>query len=158
LHGKGQKAICYFSGGTSEKNKPDYEDYKKAGVFFSEKSSYGNYYIDIRKLDKLRPLLKNRFRRAYNYGCDGVEVDSIGVHSHVNTITKNDTINFAKMLSEIAHAQNISVGLKNTSSLVGTLEPYFDFAVVESCAAFSNECNSFEMFTKHDKAVFVVHY
>ncbi|OUM64358.1 carbohydrate-binding module family 18 protein [Piromyces sp. E2] len=146
LHNRGQKAVCYFSGGSSEKNKSDYKDFK-------------NQVIDIRKLSKLEPLMRNRFRRAFKYGCDGVEVDSIGVPEEdaKKFINKNHTFEYAKMIAKIAHEENISVGLKNCPHLAKDLESHFDFAIVESCTPY-NECKNFKVFTQNKKAVFVVHY
>ncbi|OUM56257.1 carbohydrate-binding module family 18 protein [Piromyces sp. E2] len=161
LHQRGQKAICYFSGGTSQEKKDDFKDYEKAGVVIkSTKTSWGNYILDIKKLDKLKPLIKNRFKRALSYQCDGVEVDSLNApYEHFkDKYTKDDTFNFAKMIAETAHEVGISVGLKNCPSLAGKLQTYFDFAVVESCAPYSDECQKFRAFTDKNKAVFIVHY
>ncbi|OUM69003.1 glycoside hydrolase family 114 protein, partial [Piromyces sp. E2] len=158
LHKNGQKAICYFSGGSSERNKPDYNAFQKAGVISNVVSDWGNKLIDIRKIDKLKPLFRDRFRRAVKYGCDGVEVDSIGVPEEmIESITKSHTFNFAKMLAETAHNENISIGLKNCPHLAKDLVSYFDFAIVESCADY-NECKKFSEFTKNKKAVFIVQY
>ncbi|OUM62016.1 carbohydrate-binding module family 18 protein [Piromyces sp. E2] len=159
LHSKGQKAVCYFSGGTMQKSrKIDYDDYVKAGVALPVTSSWGNQYIDIRKKSKLQPLIEKRMKRAYQYGCDAVEVDSLGVHAHVKEITENDTIVFATWLAQTAHDVGISIGLKNVALLAPELEPHFDFAVVESCAESKNVCNYYKAFSNNNKAVFIVHY
>ncbi|OUM60988.1 glycoside hydrolase family 114 protein, partial [Piromyces sp. E2] len=160
LHGKGQKVICYFSGGTMQKSrKIDYDDYVKAGVALPEVSAWGNHYIDIRKKDKLQPLIRNRMKRAKSYGCDGVKVDSIDSYRYgVGGLKQSDSVVFDKWLAETAHDEDIAVGLKNAKSIAAELQPYFDFAVVESCAESANVCNSFTPFTDHGKAVFTVHY
>ncbi|OUM60986.1 glycoside hydrolase family 114 protein [Piromyces sp. E2] len=139
LHGKGQKVICYFSGGTMQKSrKIDYDDYKPK---------------------KLQPLIRNRMKRAKSYGCDAVEVDSLGLYvHHIGDYTKEDTITFGKWLAETAHEEDISIGLKNVAGCAKALESSFDFAVVESCAESENVCKIYEEFTKHNKAVFTVHY
>ncbi|OUM60984.1 glycoside hydrolase family 114 protein [Piromyces sp. E2] len=159
LHGRGQKVICYFSGGTIQNKKSDYPEYKKAGVELSEKSSWGNHYIDIRKKDKLQPLIRKRMVRARDYGCDAVEVDSLGLYvHHIRDYTKEDTITFGKWLAETAHSVGISIGLKNVAGCSEALEQYFDFAVVESCADSRNVCDYYKKFTNNNKAVFMVHY
>ncbi|OUM58273.1 glycoside hydrolase family 114 protein, partial [Piromyces sp. E2] len=158
LHGKGQKAICYFSGGETEAKKSDYKDFVNAGVIIYKKTDWGNYIIDIRKLNKLKPLIKNRLKRALKYGCDAVEVDNINTpRRYEKSITEKDSINFAKMISETAHEVGISIGLKNSPGFTKELEPYFDFAIVESCAKY-DECKNFQVFTKNNKAVFIIHY
>ncbi|OUM59392.1 glycoside hydrolase family 114 protein [Piromyces sp. E2] len=130
LHKRGQKAVCYFSGGTTEKYRPDKKDYEKAGVIV-----------------------------AYKYGCDAVEVDCLDIHySLLKKYNENDVFTFAKWVAETGHEENISVGLKNVATISEKLQPYFDFAVVESCAESPNVCNYYKAFTNNNKAVFIVHY
>jgi len=139
--------------------KADYDDYIRAGVQLPETSSWGNHYIDIRNKAKLQPLIRNRMKRALSYGCDAVEVDSLGLYiHHIRDYTKEDTITFGKWLAETAHSVGISIGLKNVAGCAEALEPYFDFAVVESCADSPNVCNYYTKFSNHGKAVFIVHY
>ncbi|OUM57995.1 glycoside hydrolase family 114 protein, partial [Piromyces sp. E2] len=130
LHNKDQKVICYFAGGTTENNRPDIKDYKKSGLIIE----------------------------AYNYGCNAVEVDTLDVHNYLpEKFNKQDTFEFAKWVAETGNEENISVGLKNIPSLAQKLQPYFDFAIVESCAEY-NECKYFKEFTKNNKAVFSIQY
>ncbi|OUM67853.1 glycoside hydrolase family 114 protein, partial [Piromyces sp. E2] len=160
LHKRGQKAVCYFSGGTTEYNssRPDIKDYKKAGIEIKgTNDGWGNYLLDVRNKKKLQPLIRKRFQRAVKYGCDAVEVDVLDVHNHSNKFSKQDSFNFAKWVAETGHEENISVSLKNLPSLAKNLQPYFDFATVESCADY-NECTYFKEFTKNKKAVFIVQY
>jgi len=142
-----------------EDRKSDYADYVKAGVALSGRESrWGNEYIDIRKKNKLGPLIRNRMKRAVKYGCDGVEVDSLGVYTHVpDIITKDDSLSFAKFVAEIGHNEGIAVGLKNVPSLAKSLASTFEFAVNESCAEY-NECINYTEFTRLNKPVFIVHY
>jgi len=159
FHEKGQRVICYFSGGTmQESRKVDYQDYLDAHVQISHKSGWDNHYIDIRKKDKLYPLIKKRMQRAVRFNCDGVEVDSLGLYLHVDGFTKDDTITFGKWVAELAHSEGLAIGLKNVAGCAQALEPYFDFAVVESCAESSNVCKLYTPFVSHGKAVFTVHY
>lgn len=159
LHANGQKAVCYFSGGTTE-YRSDRQDYEDAGVVIHDDidDGWGNYWLDVRMKDKLQPLIKKRFQRAYSYGCDAVEIDCIDIYQFRSEFTKEDSYVFAKWVAETGHEVNISVGLKNVSSLASRLEPYYDFAVVESCAGYTNECDRFKVFTDNSKAVFIVHY
>ncbi|OUM57998.1 glycoside hydrolase family 114 protein, partial [Piromyces sp. E2] len=158
LHKRGQKAICYFAGGTTENNRPDKKDYKKSGLIIESNDGWGNQILDIKNKKKLQPLIRKRFQRAYNYGCDAVEVDTLDVHNYLpKKFNKQDTFEFAKWVAETGHEENISVGLKNLPSFAQKLQPYFDFAIVESCAEY-NECKYFKEFTKNNKAVFSVQY
>ncbi|ORX49216.1 hypothetical protein BCR36DRAFT_353571 [Piromyces finnis] len=159
FHNKGQRVVCYFSGGTTE-NRDDKEDYEKAGLVLKggNDDGWGNNWLDVKNKAKLQPLIRRRLQKAYNSGCDAVEVDCLDIYHYRPEYTKEDTFVFAKWVAETAHEENISIGLKNLSSLVPRLEPYYDFAIVESCSAYTNECNYFKQFTDNNKAVFVVHY
>ncbi|OUM63714.1 glycoside hydrolase family 114 protein, partial [Piromyces sp. E2] len=67
LHKRGQKAVCYFSGGTTEYNssRPDIKDYKKAGIEIKgTNDGWGNYLLDVKNKKKLQPLIRKRFQRA----------------------------------------------------------------------------------------------
>ncbi|OUM62060.1 glycoside hydrolase family 114 protein, partial [Piromyces sp. E2] len=159
LHKNGQKAVCYFSGGTTD-GKPDKEEFVKAGLVIDDgiDDGWNNKWLNVKNKEKLQPLLRKRFQRAYKYGCDAVEVDCLNIYEYRSDFTKEDSYVFAKWLAETAHEENISIGLKNLSTHASRLEPYYDFAVVESCASYSNECNRFKPFTDNNKAVFIVHY
>ncbi|OUM56122.1 glycoside hydrolase family 114 protein, partial [Piromyces sp. E2] len=154
----GQKAICYFSGGTTD-GKPDKDEFIKAGLVIKDgiEDGWGNSWLNIKNKEKLQPLIRKRFQRAYKYGCDAVEVDCLNIYEFRKDFTKEDSFTFAKWIAETGHEENISVGLKNLPSLAERLEPYFDFAIVESCVEY-NECKKFKSFTNNGKAVFIVQY
>ncbi|OUM59708.1 glycoside hydrolase family 114 protein, partial [Piromyces sp. E2] len=159
LHKRGQKAVCYFSGGTTD-GKPDKDEFVKAGLVIYERGDgdWGNNLLNINDKKKLQSLLRKRFQRAVKYGCDAVEVDVLDLYNfYPEKFTKEDSFVFAKWVAETGHEENISVGLKNLPSLAPRLEQYFDFAVVESCANYK-ECSYFKTFTDNNKAVFIVHY
>jgi len=159
FHNRGQRVVCYFSGGTTE-NRDDKEEYEKAGIVLKggNGDGWGNSWLDVKNKAKLQPLIRKRFKKAYSYGCDGVEVDCLGIYNYRSEYTKEDSYNFAKWVAETGHEENISVGLKNLASLSPRLEPYFDFAIVESCASSKNACDYYKAFTNNNKAVFMVHY
>ncbi|OUM60965.1 carbohydrate-binding module family 18 protein [Piromyces sp. E2] len=152
-----KKAVCYFAGGVTD-GKSDKQKFKDAGLVLEGGDGWGNKPLNIKNKKKLQPLLRDRFKRAYQYGCDAVEVDCIDVYHYTNKITKNDVLVFTKWLAETAHEENISIGLKNVATISEKLQPYFDFAVVESCAESPNVCDYYKAFTKNNKAVFIVHY
>lgn len=168
FHAKGQRVVCYFSGTQIEDQRYDKNEWIAAKIAipgaYANKSERRNQYVDIRNRSKLEPLLRGRFRKARSYGCDGVEVDNLGLYNHKDDIkelrsyTPDDTVVFATWLGKAARDEGISIGLKNVATISPKLEPYFDFAVVENCASSSNVCNYYTSFTKRNKAVFMVHY
>ncbi|OUM65788.1 glycoside hydrolase family 114 protein, partial [Piromyces sp. E2] len=138
--------------------KPDKQKFIDAGLVLEGGDGWGNKPLNIKNKKKLQPLLRDRFRRAYQYGCDAVEVDCIDVYNYTEKISRDDVLVFAKWLAETAHEENISIGLKNVATISEKLQPYFDFAVVESCAKSPNVCDYYKAFTNNNKAVFIVHY
>jgi len=167
LHAKGQKAICYFSGGTLEAHRKDRADYEAAakkhdGFFYGPPSEWDEQYIDFRMKDVLRPLLENRMKLAIEAGCDAIEVDCLGAYNHEvprkHGLTQEDSLVFAKWVSQSAHKLGIAIGLKNIATLAPQLINDFDFAVVESCSSSKNVCALYKDFPKQGKAVFTIHY
>jgi hypothetical protein len=61
------------------------------------------------------------------------------------------------MLADEAHARGLSIGLKNDLSQVDELEPWFDWALNESCAVYE-ECDGYATFIDAGKAVFHCEY
>ncbi|KAJ1556642.1 hypothetical protein HK096_011459, partial [Nowakowskiella sp. JEL0078] len=60
-------------------------------------------------------------------------------------------------LTNTAHGLGLTIGLKNTPSMVSLVVGQFDFAVVESCAIY-NECKAYLPFVEASKPVFAVEY
>jgi len=165
LHSRGQKVICYFSGGTLETHRSDKSKYLAvSGLVKSEWSRWDEQFVDYRKKSALKPLIKSRMEMAISKNCDAIEVDCIDtfyqakVRGWKDPLTKDDAKTFALWLSDLAHELGISIGLKNTGDLAPQLVDKFDFAVVESCSQSSNVCSLFKDFPKQGKAVFTVHY
>jgi len=133
----------------------------KSGITVGEKTEWKETWMDIRRKDILQPLIRKRMKKAIAAKCDAIEVDCLGAHRHAPKdigVTKDDVLVFAKWVAEMAHQEGISIGLKNVATLAESLEPYFDFAVVESCARSPKLCAHYIPFTKHGKAVFTIHY
>ncbi|OUM59160.1 glycoside hydrolase family 114 protein [Piromyces sp. E2] len=171
LHKRGQKVICYFSGGTIEKHRKDFDEYWNTPGLIPDKNNeegktrFDEYWIDYRKKNLLAPLIKNRMKIAVEKKCDAIEVDCLGAYNHKivterwkDPLTKEDAYEFAKWLSAMAHSLDLSIGLKNVAGIAPRLVNDFDFAVVESCSMSKKICAKYEDFPKQGKAVFTVHY
>lgn len=164
LHKAGKKVICYFSGGTLEDFRDDFEKYMKVPGLV--KNTFEDWpeerWLDYR-VDGIKPLIEARMKRAVSKNCDGIEVDNLDgfqmdeVKSWSNPLTKEDAIVFAKWLATTAHNLNISIGLKNTLEIIDKVGDYFDFAVNEECVKY-NECYYYKDFIKKNKPVFGVTY
>ncbi|ORX42196.1 hypothetical protein BCR36DRAFT_308197 [Piromyces finnis] len=168
LHKNGKKVICYFSGGTIEKHRDDFDQYWNTPGLIPDKDGetrFSEYWIDYRKKDLLAPLIKNRMKVAIEKNCDALEVDCLGAYNHdivtkrwKDPLTKEDAYVFAKWLSAMAHQLGISIGLKNVAGIAPRLVNDFDFAIVESCSMSKNVCAKYEDFPKQGKVVFTIHY
>jgi len=164
LHAKGIRVICYFSGGTIEDFRDDYNDF--ASVRGLVRNTYEAWpdenWLDFR-IDGIKPLLEKRIKLAASKKCDGIEVDNLDgyqmseVKEWNNPLTKQDTITFAKWLANTAHSYDLSIGLKNVVGIIDELSSYFDFAINESCVNY-NECGLYKNFLAQGKAVFGVTY
>jgi hypothetical protein len=78
LHLQGIKVICYFSCGTAEDWRPDYESFKKESKGSCLPRWVGERYIDIRRRD-IFEVMKKRIETAKEKGCDAIDPDNIGM-------------------------------------------------------------------------------
>jgi len=160
----GKKVICYFSGGTIEKFRSDYNEYFKYDGLVRD--AYPGWpderFVDYRK-SSLKPLLEARMRKAISIGCDALDVDNIdlyqvrAVKNWSNPITRQDAINFATWVGSTAHSLGIAVGLKNCFDIADVVGKYFDFGISEGCAR-KNECQYYKNFLSTGKPVFAINY
>ncbi len=158
LHARGRKAICYVNAGAWENFRPDKEAFPSA-VRGENNGWEGERWLDIRRIDVLRPLMERRFDMCREKGFDGVEPDLMDGYLNKTgfALTAADQLAYNRMLSSIAHARGLAVGLKNDLQQIPDLVPAFDFAVNEQCAQY-DECALLSPFVKADKAVFHVEY
>ncbi|ORX78289.1 hypothetical protein BCR32DRAFT_295136 [Anaeromyces robustus] len=164
LHKLGKKVICYFSGGTIENFRDDYDDFM--AVEGLVRNVYDDWpeerWLDYR-VEGIKPLIRNRMKIAVNKNCDAIEVDNLDgyqmkeVQKWSNPLKKTDAIKYAKWLAETAHELGLSIGLKNVVGIIDDVSSYYDFAINENCILF-DECYRYKNFLKQGKAVFGVTY
>jgi hypothetical protein len=158
LHAAGRKVICYVNVGAYESFRPDTKDFPSS-VLGKGNGWDGERWLDIRRLDVLRPLMGARFDMCRTKGFDAVEPDN--VDGYVNDtgfpLTAAQQLAYNRMIAQLAHERGLSVGLKNDLDQVGALVGDFDFSVDEQCAEF-DECEELTPFIAADKAVFHVEY
>jgi hypothetical protein len=56
-------------------------------------------------------------------------------------LTKQDSINFIKFMSDEARQYNMATGLKNSMEILPNVDRYVQFAVNEQCAEMSGKIN-----------------
>ncbi|MFE9556658.1 endo alpha-1,4 polygalactosaminidase [Streptomyces sp. NPDC006703] len=158
LHSQGRKVICYINAGAWENFRPDKDAFPRA-VQGENNGWDGERWLDIRRVDILRPLMERRFDMCREKGFDAVEPDLMDGYLNKTgfPLDAAQQLAYNRMISQIAHARGLAVGLKNDLQQIPELLPDFDFAVNEQCAQF-DECTQLTPFVKAGKAVFHVEY
>jgi hypothetical protein len=159
LHNDGRIVICYFSAGSYEDWRQDKDKYPAEILGNNLDGWPGEKWVDIRKLDKLGPILADRFDLAVTNKCDGIEPDNIDGYTN-NTgfpLTAQDQMVFNRWLATQAHSRGLSIGLKNDLDQVSDLVHDFDWALNEQCFQY-DECDTLLPFVQAGKAVFGVEY
>ncbi len=158
LHGDGRKVICYVNAGAAEDFRPD-RDRIPAEVQGAPNGFPGERWLDIRRLDVLRPVMAARFDMCRQKGFDAVEADLVDGYAADTgfPLTADDQLSYNRMLADLAHERGMSIGLKNDLDQVGDLVDQFDFAINEQCVEF-DECALLAPFVERRKAVFHAEY
>jgi hypothetical protein len=158
LHTAGRKVICYVNAGAWESFRPDAEEFPTALLGRGD-GWEGERWLDIRRIDELRPLMASRFDMCRKKGFDAVEPDLL--EGYANTtgfpLTAAHQLAYNRMIARLAHDRGLAVGLKNDLGQVPDLVSEFDFSVDEQCAQF-HECAQLTPFVEADKAVFHAEY
>ncbi|PMS14988.1 endo alpha-1,4 polygalactosaminidase [Trinickia dabaoshanensis] len=158
LHNAGRKVVCYFSAGSSENWRPDYNQFKSTDIGNPLDPEWvGENWLDIRS-DNVRSIMKQRLDLAVSKGCDGVEPDNVDGYANDPgfPLTAQDQIDYNTFLANEAHSRNLAVALKNDTDQLAQLEPLFDFALNEECNE-RNECD-YGVFTSDNKLVLNAEY
>ena len=171
LQSAGRIVVCYFSAGTYEGWRPDWQEFfpfitgesysGSEPPFAGNMAEWDERWLDIRRIDLLGPIMRSRLDLAVTKGCDAVEPDNMDAYTNLSEVdvplTYQDQINYNRWIAQEAHARGLSVGLKNDVDQLADLVDYFDWALNEQCFQY-NECNNYSIFTNAGKAVFGVEY
>lgn len=158
LHAEGRKAICYLNAGAYEDFRPDRSSFAPSLLGASD-GWQGERWLDIRRLDELRPVMAARIDMCRAKGFDAVEPDNVDGYANDTgfPLTAADQLAFNRMIAALAHTRGLAVGLKNDLAQVPQLVGDFDFAVNEQCAEY-RECEELTPFVAEGKAVFEAEY
>lgn len=171
LKNQNKNVICYFSAGTSEANRPDLEklgnsknktgkkgikDYPSA--IGKKLAEWPENWLDYRE-PGIVTIMKARIDLAKKLGCDAVDPDN--VDGHLNStgfpLTSRDQKSYLSALSSYARSLGLKIGLKNSAETASSIQPLFDFVVVEECARYK-ECPAYKSFAENGKAIFQLEY
>ena len=159
LHALGRHVVCYLDAGTYEPGRPDSGAFPAAVLGAGVEGWPGERWLDVRRLDLLRPILDARMDLCRDKGFDGVEPDNVDAYANTSgfPLTGADQLAFNRYLASAAHARGLSVGLKNDLGQVPALEPDFDWALNEQCFQYT-ECDALRPFARAGKAVLIAEY
>lgn len=159
IHRQGDRAICYINAGAWEEWRPDKGRYPDAVKGRALDGWPGERWLDVRRLDVLAPILRDRIALCRERGFDGIEFDNVDGYANRTgfPLKGSDQLRFNRWLSAAAHDAGLAVGLKNDLDQVPDLEPVFDFAINEECWTF-DECEALRPFRRNGKPVLVIEY
>jgi hypothetical protein len=158
LHGVGREVVCYISAGSWENWRPDAGRFPPS-VKGASNGWPGEKWLDIRRLNVLGPIIRDRVQMCAQRGYDAVEFDNVdGYQNHTGfPLTGADQLTYDIFLANLAHKHEMSAVLKNDLNQIPKLLPYFDIALNEQCFQYS-ECGKLRAFVNAGKPVFGVEY
>jgi len=159
LHADDRIVICYFSAGTYEDFREDAADFAPELLGNTPDGFEEEFWLDIRDLVLLRPIVQNRLDLAMSKKCDGVQPDNLdGCNNDSGfPLTASDQLAYNQWLASEAHERSLSIGLTNDLEQVLDLFNDFDWALNSQCYQY-NECSTLLPFIGAGKAVFGVEY
>ena len=159
LHVRGRHAICYLSAGSFEEWRPDAGLFPREVIGRAYAGWPGEWWLDIRQMDLLTPILEARLDLCQAKGFDGVEPDNIDAYQAATgfPLAAQDQLFFNRWLASEAHARGLSIGLKNDPDQADELADDFDWALLEDCFA-QGWCEALAPFSTWGKMVVAVEY
>jgi hypothetical protein len=174
LHSQGKKVICYFDAGVYETYRSDAYKFQALSpqIWGSADSGWnGSYWLDIRRVSELAPIMQSRIQMCKDKGFDAVEPDEITGWSNNSgfPLTYADQITYNKAVAQWIHAAGLSAGLKGDLEQAHDLVSYFDWDLNEECYQY-NECTNIynpadgknypglQVFVQANKAVWAAEY
>jgi hypothetical protein len=163
MHAAGQKVVCYVSGGTWERWRPDADQFpaRLKGALLDEWP--GERWLDVRDVQKqdsvLARIMNKRLAMCRAKGFDAVEWDNMDAYQNRPgfPLTARDQLVFNQFMFNNAHAHGMSVLLKNDLDQVRRLLPYVDGVLDEQCFQY-DECGLLRPVVAAGKPVFVAEY
>jgi hypothetical protein len=160
LKAKHRRVLCYFSAGTNESFRPASQQFPPETRGAPLADYPDEQWLDIRAVDKLKPLIERRLDRCKRNGYVGADFDNVDGYANRSgfPLTAADQLRFNGYLARAAHARGLAAGLKNDLGQVPKLAGSFDFAVNEQCFQY-DECGVLNRhFIRRGKPVFHIEY
>lgn len=159
LQARGIRVICYLNAGSWEDWRPDSAEFPETLLGREYTGWPGERWLDISRIDALKPVMTARLDLCAAKGFDGVDPDNLDGYTNATgfDLTYEEQLAYNRWLAEAAHTRGLGIGLKNDPDQVGDLVADFDWATVESCF---NEgwCSQYTPFIEAGKPVFAIEY
>lgn len=158
LQSAGRRVVCYFSAGSAEDWRPDFDQFDAGDVGEPLDGWEGERWVDIRSVE-VHAIMKARLDLAASKGCDGVEPDNVASFDDDTgfDLTADDQLLYNRLIASEAHARDLTVGLKNDGLQIRELVGSYDFALNEECHEY-DECGDYAPFIEAGKPVFNAEY
>ncbi len=159
LHAQGKEVLCYLNAGAWEAWRPDADRYPPEVLGNAYEGWPDERWVDVRRIDLLAPILRDRLDLCAAKGFDGVEPDNLDGYQNDTgfPLTAGDQLRFNRWIAAEAHARGLSAGLKNDPDQIPDLVDAFDWALAEECFV-QGWCADLLPFLEAGKAVFAVEY
>ena len=163
LQQRGKKVICYFDAGAYESYRPDAERFPKAVIGSPDQGWDNSFWLDIRRIDVLEPIMRDRIADCKAKGFDAVEPDEIDGYENESgfPLTYQDQLAYNRAIATWAHEAGLSVGQKGNLEQTADLVDWFDWTLNEECGRY-DECSTggggLQQYSDAGKAVWIAEY
>lgn len=159
LRSRGVRTVCYINAGAWENWRLDKSAFPASVLGKAMDGWPGERWLDIRRLDVLMPIMKERMATCRDKGFDAVDADNVmGFQEDTGfRLTAADQLTYNRSLASAAHSLRLGFGLKNDVSQITQLLPVIDFATNEECVTW-HECGAYSPLRRAGKAVFHIEY
>ena len=174
LQARGKKVVCYFDAGVYETYRTDAHKFESLSPQIWGNADIGwenSYWLDIRRIDELEPIMKARMQTCKDKGFDAIDPDEINGWENDTgfPLTYQDQLNYNKALARWAHELGLSIGQKGDITQTRDLVDDFDWTVNEECFQY-RECTDpydpvtdtfvpgLQLYVERNKAVFIMEY
>ena len=174
LHNAGKKVICYIDAGVYETYRKDAYKFRALTPRIWGKRDEGwakSYWLDIRRVAELEPIMKARMQVCKDKGFDAIEPDEIdGWENDTGfPITYDDQLTYNRALAGWAHGLGLSIGQKGDIIQTRDLADHFDWTLNEECYQYRECTNPYDpyldeevpglqLYVQRNKAVFIAEY
>jgi len=146
LHSIGRPVICYFDAGVYETYRSDAWKFQAITprIWGNKDGQWaGSYWLDIRRVSELEPIMKARMQMCKDKGFDSIEPDEIdGWENNTGfSITYQQQLTYNRALAQWAHELDISIGQKGDIIQTQDLVSFFDWTLNEECYRY-HECTN----------------